>query len=331
MRGSPAGAAAVTYYIRRPGAHATFCGSPEGTPGIERDAVVRINALGLRGPMPSPDDRIKLLVIGGSTVEDMLLNDEDTWCGRLAEYLGPHAWIGNMGRSGTNARHHAIQLEHTRDYLPKPDATLILCGLNDMLADIGAHAAEREPTMAGCFGAGPGIGGDFEDGLTFDLGADFAHYKRCRRNVMPECWITEPPADFERSLFAYAESLVRLADVAVAPVFLTQPTLWAAEMTAAELAHCYAGGIGSPAVWDRPGTHWYRHDALAKMMACYNAVMHEACALAGAPCIDLAAGLSRDTANYYDDFHFTAVGAARVARCVAREMRAWGAVPEFAA
>ena len=133
------------YYIRRPGSRAVMLCHPEGTPGIDRDSEVIINALGLRGRLPDHRDRTKLLVIGGSTVEDALLNDGETWCDHLAHNLG--AWVGNMGRSGWTARHHAIQLEKCLPNLPKADAVLVLCGLNDMLADLGCHGVEREPAV----------------------------------------------------------------------------------------------------------------------------------------------------------------------------------------
>lgn len=302
------------YYIRRPGAQATFLPHPEGTPGIYRPSRVVINALGLRGRLPTDSDRFKVLVLGGSGAEDALLNDEDTWCGRLETLLGPGVWVGNMGRSATNARHHAIQLRETLPYLPTPDAILVMCGVNDMLADLGCHGAEAEPTPGICFGAGPGID-DGLDGQTFDLGASIWAFKKRRREVRPEDWIDNFPSPAV-ALDRHAETLGKIAGLGPV-IFVTQPALWRFGMGEAEDDHCYAGGVGGVDTWVNPRTPWYRAFTLAMLLALYNDAMRLTARRCGVALVDLADQLPREIENYYDDFHFSRIGASRVARIVA--------------
>ena len=51
--------------------------------------VYTSNSLGFRGPEPPSDfaDRLTIVAIGGSTPEDIYLNNEDTWALRLADGL----------------------------------------------------------------------------------------------------------------------------------------------------------------------------------------------------------------------------------------------------
>lgn len=302
---NPAPITSDRYYIRRPGSSATFLPHPIGTLGIGRPSHVTVNALGLRGRMPTDSDHTKLLVIGGSTVEDALLNDEDTWCGQLEQRLGPGVWVGNMGRSGTTARHHVIQLRETLPYLPKPDAVLVMCGLNDMLADLGCHGAEREPTMGGCFGAGPGIA-EHPDDQVFDVGAQFAAWKERRQRVPAKCWISMAPLPVA-GLDAYAIALDGISGIAPV-IFITQPTLWHRGMTIDEGRQCYAGGVGSPDKWADPETRWYHPTILMTMLAHYNATMRLVAERLRFPLYDLAA-LPWGAEDFYDDMHFSARGA----------------------
>lgn len=312
------------YYIRRPGSRAIMRCHPEGTPGIDTDATVEINALGLRGRMPEDRDWPKILVIGGSTVEDALLNDAGTWCGQLEARL-PGSWVGNMGRSGCTARHHALQLEKCLPQLPKADAVVVLCGLNDMLADLGCHGVEREPTAAGCFGLAPGVESvDLPPGF-FNVGEDFARLKRRRAQVRPEHFQHRSPTASDLALYRGSlEQIVdRIVENGAPPVLVTQPALWRFGMSERDQTWLYAGGSGSPDRWvEDPETPWLSPLSLAMALDAYNAVMRAVGADRAVPVIDLARHLPRETEHFYDDFHFSRAGAALVAEIVATGIRA---------
>src|SRR5262245_52427213 len=127
-----------SWYVLTPGWEIVFRPSIAGTPGIAREARTRINRLGLRGDLPDRSSQPRYLAIGGSTTEDIMLDFSESWAGHLQTHLrrcSPNAWVGNAGKSGTNARHHAMQLEKILPRLPRLDVVVMLSGLNDMLFD----------------------------------------------------------------------------------------------------------------------------------------------------------------------------------------------------
>lgn len=312
------------YYIRRPGALGVFLkATGNGTPGLDADAHVQINEYGLRGRLARSTDSLKILAVGGSTVEDNLLNDADMWTGRLEYRLGSGAWVGNMGRSGTDSRHHVLQLEKAITGLPRPDAILVLCGLNDMLYGAGAHA-DQPPPDDEAFGAIPGRMTYDEPPGTFDLGDVIEAYKQRRSAVEDEDWLRAPP-NLGDALVAYNANLNRMVALAhrvpAHLVLVTQPAIWKPEMDAAELAHLYAGGIGSPTRWGDPRTRWYTPDVLRHMLGLFNQAMRAVAAQRRVGLIDLANELEPEVAHYVDDFHFSKRGADRVAEIVAAGLK----------
>jgi len=316
------------FYIRTPGTRATFLPHPEGTPGLFRPAEITINRHGLRGRVEREDDALRILAIGASVVEDIMLNDEDTWCERLAVRLGPRVWVANAGRAGCTSRHLAIQLEKLLPQLPRFDIVLVLCGLNDMLAGSGAHGVERAPSLKTCFGEGPGVPRPKSTGGVHPIGEFFALWKQRRQRVQLDDWLHQAPADLARHLDRYAVTLEQIAEInlqlggGARLVFITQPYLWRADLTEDEKRrYLYAGGLDDPGRWNRdPHTPWYDLMTLAAMGDAYNEVMRRASRRRNVPCIDLAALLPQDPANYFDDFHFSVAGADAVAEIVAREL-----------
>jgi hypothetical protein len=343
------------YYVRQPEWEIVFRPSPQGTPGISEDAHIKINALGLRGEMPTRASTPRILAIGGSTTEDIMLNDAETWTGRLQARLRqcePNAWVGNMGKAGSNARHHVLQLEKTLPYLPRIDRVIALVGLNDMLFDADLHhpanlpegwweqqafdyLPPRDPTLiersalyqtAAKFVRNRGRIFEAETALVrvVEFGAMEESYKERFRRVAAEDFVTEAPPNPD-ALKAYMNALSRLADVAerheAKLTLMTQPALWKVDMTAEERSRLYAGGVGSVDDWFKnPHTKWYTSMLMNKLMSSYNVVALDVCRDRGLRCVDLASELPKDAAYYYDDFHFSKAGAAEVGRIVARHL-----------
>jgi hypothetical protein len=317
------------FYLRTPGTRATFLPHPVGTPGLTRPAEITINAHGLRGRLERADDTRRILVVGASTVEDTMLNDEDTWCARLEAHLGPGTWVANAGRSACTSRHHVIQLAELLPQLPRFDLVLVLCGGGDMLAGSGAHGVERQPSLRVCFGQGPGVPPLKSPGGVHPLGEFIATWKERRQRVEADDWLHQAP-DLTGHLRTYDVTLQQIAQVVqqrgngAQLVFLTQPYLWRADLTDAETrGYLYAGGMDDPGRWARdPHTPWFDQLTLAAMLDQHNAVMRGIAANGGARCIDLAALLPQDVANYFDDLHYTAAGCDAIAGIIARELTA---------
>ena len=345
------------YYPRKPGSWGVFRPSPEGTPGIEVDARVAINRHGLRGNRLRRGAMPRLLAVGGSTTEETLLNDADTWVGQLQARLRsrhPKAWVGNMGKSGTTALHHALQLERMLPRLPQVRVVVVLCGLNDMLYDSGMHGEPGKPPtwdVSQAFGYVPPsvarvadrsavchfagilydrarytVQGTRPDLPVFEMGAAIAAFKARRRQVRPEDWITDVP-DLARPLDLYRITLNHIADLCegngATLVLATQPSIWQSPTSAQHEARLYAGGLNDPNHWFAdPRNRWFTVAVLHEMLAAYNQVLREVCAARGLTCVDLDRDLPKTPENFFDDFHFSRVGATRVGDLVCRDLLA---------
>lgn len=340
------------YYSRTPGWEIVFKPSPEGTPGIVAPAHIVINRYGLRGDPPG-SGHPRIVAVGGSTTEDVMLNDAETWPGRLQALLRadlPGAWVGNMGKAGTNAIHHAMQIDKVLPQLPGVDLVIVLVGLNDMLYDFHIHHPADLPAswheLQAFMYAPPPTPSLAERSALYQLvarvveglprlrdreasvvrevefGKTMERYRARRAQVQSEDMIETPP-DMTQALAGYRARLERIADAAarhgVRVVFLTQPSLWKPDMNAAERKLLYAGGLGSTDEWFvNPRTKWYGVAPLAAMLKSYNDTLLAFCAARGLPCVDLAGELPKSAAMFYDDFHFSAAGAAAVADIVRR-------------
>ena len=115
---------------------------------VPEDHTIIVNRLGIRGATPAFGAGPKIAVLGGSTVEDWVLSERNTWPQQLAMNLSdcaPKAWVANLGKSGVNARHHLLQLPEVEKYMPKFDMFVVLMGLNDFLYDLHIHHPLETP------------------------------------------------------------------------------------------------------------------------------------------------------------------------------------------
>ncbi|KAA3598333.1 MAG: hypothetical protein DWQ06_11445 [Calditrichaeota bacterium] len=126
------------YMLRHPNINLVFTPKTEIMPGIYGDSKFSTNSLGLRGGEIEENHNYKILATGGSTAEDLYLDQEESWI-RIAERETSaqsskyNLWIGNAGKSGQNSRDHYIQLKYLLPQLPEIDAVMILVGMNDFM------------------------------------------------------------------------------------------------------------------------------------------------------------------------------------------------------
>ncbi len=346
------------YFVWPPNLEATFHPSPEIFPGIEEPSHVKINASGMRGdPMPG-GDALRILAVGGSTTECLYLDQAEAWPqalqARMNETLGAgRVWVGNVGRSGRNTRHHAFQVERLLDTHPQIDIVLVLAGVNDLTLRLSADqdplplddepAAYREKLMNEAFA----MHQDSDASLPFykrtsiwrmarqirrnfvapsnyfhyqsDTGAEYVQWRENRRRAERT---RETLPNLTRALELYADDVRAIAAAAksrgVRVVFLTQPSMWRADLPPELDALLWLGGVGQFHVGS--STEYYSPAALAEGMDRYNAALKRACEEVQAECIDLAAALPKDTSVFYDDVHFNESGARRVADVVAEHL-----------
>ena len=126
-----------------------------------------------------------------------------------------------------------------------------------------------------------------------------------------------------RGWSAYVRNLDRIIDLAqevdVRVILVTQPTLWREDLSEYELSRLWAGGPP----FDRPtGSVYYTPEALAHAVALYNEALMALCVERGVECLDAAAQVTRTTAMFYDDTHFTEAGSSRLADLLADHLLA---------
>jgi lysophospholipase L1-like esterase len=132
---------------------------------------------------------------------------------------------------------------------------------------------------------------------------------------VPEAAPQETLGKYREKLKYYRVRLEQLIQVCrahgIAPVFLTQPTLYGPGLdpvTGVDLAQIKLGE--------------HRNGALAYAeIELYNDALRQVCEQEKAKCIDLARELPRNSAYYYDYLHYTEAGAAQVAEIIYRELK----------
>ena len=102
---------------------------------LKADSFIKItrNSMGLRGEeFDSKKHKVKILTVGGSTTECIILSDGTTWPDLLQKkFVDSDVWVGNGGVNGQSTFGH---IPYLRDhYLKlKPDIVIFLIGANEL-------------------------------------------------------------------------------------------------------------------------------------------------------------------------------------------------------
>lgn len=308
--------------------HVTTAGIPGYAPGTRQ---VTTDARGWR-VQPAVDYAKKtgprIVAIGGSTTEDIALDDRATWTHRLqqsliAEFAGLH--VVNTGVSGLRAANHAATMRMAEAV--EPDLVLILLGGNDWNKHIKDH---HEPDRAGWQPlpmrktALPSVlndmlivplrrqptGSSWSDRtLTIVRPEDLSGGRRTygervpRQRFEPEAVSPAYAADLD-ALGSLCTELKRRC------LFITQP-------------HAY-GPPDPPAAllarfWMTPPYADYGLElaSMAHVARLYNAHLLQFARRRGHAGCDAAAGMPPEPLLFYDDMHYTDEGAVRMAELVA--------------
>jgi lysophospholipase L1-like esterase len=346
------------YQVWPPHLSVRFHPAPGVMPGIEGPSRFTTNSLGMRGDEWREAGRYQILAIGGSTTESLYLDDSETWPRLLQEALNAHGgrrvWVGNVGRSGLNTRHHVMQVMRLLEQPPRVDAIIVLAGVNDLHNRLSRDAdflpIDQEPpsTFARlareAFGVLPAVTGrtpwyrPFEleyrlsrlavDAVPEELVQDDAGriYERWRRHRREAGALRSRLPDLGPALREYAANLHTIVDVAarqrVRVVLATQPALWRPGLPPEQRALLWLGGVG--AFQRKPGHDYYTVEALAAGMERYNRALLDVCQAREVECVDLAARLPADTSVFYDDCHLNESGSRRVAELFSQHLRRAG-------
>jgi hypothetical protein len=101
-------------------------------------------------------------------------------------------------------------------------------------------------------------------------------------------------------------------------VFLTQPTIWRAGLSAAEQSLLYSGGVGYHGI----ARGYVSAPELERAMAAYNQVLLAVCREDQFECYDMAAAIPKDTSAFSDESHYNDHGTHLVADYLAERLLA---------
>ena len=310
----------------------------DGIPGIQGMQRITTDRLGFRVKPPvdyESKEALRLFAIGGSTTEDIYLDDERTWTHllqeTLAESLGRPVEVINTGVSGLRAVHHLATLEYVLQF--EPDAVLFLVGINDWNKQIREHFGSDHYT------------GNPPSPWSFKLSMLGRLLDRWHENLEQEV-LLDPDADahlrfrggavredrgefFEpqRNALArpdvralrfdavdadYARQLAEIGRVChesrVICLFMTQPVGYAFD----------ADPAFRKSFWMTPPGEDYTLDldSLVAISRLYNTFLMDFAAREGHFVIDLASQLRPSHDIFYDDSHFNINGAREVAAII---------------
>lgn len=347
------------YMIYQPATSYSFVPVSEIMPGVSGESRFRTNRWGVRADELLPTHRHRILAIGGSTTECLYLDQTEMWTQLLQDALdrrdGPGStWVGNAGMSARNSRHHLLALQH----LPLDEMSIgvvvVLAGVNDL----SIRLSQGEAFNPAALDDGPTRAGLMEEtfrGLTYgrahdsalkrtaiwqalrrakaawsrddrgpgaqDAGGTIFETWRRHRRAASELRLQLP--DLSAAIEEYTRNLRSMHATAKARglrlIFMTQPTLWRANLPQTLENLLWFGGVGD---FQRlSGQPYYSAAALRGGLQRYNQAMLDVCRTEAIECIDLAA-IDEDTSLFYDDVHFNEAGARAVAGVMARHFAA---------
>lgn len=308
------------------------------------------NSRGLRGDevdLHGDDDVFKVLTLGGSVTECLLVDDGDAWPRVAQDVLSRHVsrkvWVGNAGMSGQNTPDYIV---HMKTLVPHvaPDVVIVMPGGNDLQAAVEDRLLPMDFDTPGVLALfqkelyHPEYAGFFatlEPSYTFSSlslpvelppqsVADFYVGKKAQRYAAPK--LDEIP-DWEDFLEVYRQNLETLiASAAALPktrlVLMTHPFLWKENMSEAEERALWAGY----SCLSCPDPVYYGPLALRRALRDFNRITLQACAEHHLSCFDLEAKLEKTLRNFYDDAHLKKAGSREVGRLVGEFMAEEGVV-----
>lgn len=322
-----------------------------GLPGISGIQHVTTDSHGFRVTSPSDDsisDALRIFAIGGSTTEQIYLDDARTWSAllerQLAVELQRPVRVANTGVSGLRAINHLATLESILQF--EPDAAIFLLGLNDWnIHLLRVCRPGWGPTLAS-----PALlrAHELVRRISLRQSALFLLLKRLSpwdRSLTPTAGGTEDRPLVETGEFydRLRGSLYRLPQVPcriedVDPLYDATLRRILDRCREASLRCIF---VTQPSGYDQRSTIEFRRNfwmtppfadftvnlaALEHVASLYNAHLETRVAEYGFPVCDVAAQIEPSGDFYYDDAHLNTAGAEAMSRallpCVGDSLRA---------
>lgn len=345
------------YYLREPNMRQVFYPSQEYMRGVTGESRFFANADGIRADPLDGSHDYQILAVGGSTTENLYLDQEESWPYVLQSRLrdaGKNAWVGNAGKSGLTTRGHILQLIYMLPRFSHLNDIVMLVGFNDFVRRLrqdneytpilsDEDEARLLPDPHDVFSYFPA----WEDpNPTKPLYQKTALWELLR--IFKRKYFTDPTKvvvqdqagnwigdardrrrnatalrdqlpDMAPALQEYRHNLNRLIDLAGKQnARLTFVTQPYLWSENAVPSIQELYSFGDIGPKDAVhGNEYYSVEAMITGMNMYNNVLLEVCKERSVPCIDLAGTISGNPAYFYDDCHFNEAGAAKVGEIVA--------------
>jgi len=314
----------------------------EGMPGIQGIQHISIDENGFRTTVPidyNDDTPLRIFAIGGSTTEQLNLDDHRTFTHLLQTDLQARydvkVEVVNTGVSGLRALHHIATLKKV--LAMHPDMVLILLGVNDWNRHIHLNFPGAPETVK----ASPFP--DWQMGIRLRntlLGQALVAIQAASERTISEKnedvriehgeYFTSQNDSLNRKTTEsfkpehvsvdYAHQLTTLLEICrqaeLACVFLTQPSAYKKDASDEIKRH----------FWMTPPNTEYALDfeSMIHIARLYNDHLLSRVPEFGMSVCDIASQMSPTTEHFYDDVHFNLAGASRVSElilpCVSRSL-----------
>jgi lysophospholipase L1-like esterase len=265
----------------------------------------------------SNDTTFRIFAIGGSTTEEIFVDDKETWTSLLEIGLtssqNKTIEVVNTGVSGLRAQHHLAMMLETEKY--HPDAYIFLMGVNDW----NKHIRDNYPNPSSKFfplirltdtliWKGLGAAKDLVKGpILSEVSEEYGQYYSRQNNSLEK--------DDSRSFIPnvidphYESAVNRIAarcnESLYLCLFLSQPSAYSTQLTA-DL---------KKRLWMTPPNTEYTLDltSLIGIANLYNNELRKISANNAIHFCDIANEIPPTTEYFYDDVHFNEKGSAKVA------------------
>jgi lysophospholipase L1-like esterase len=308
-----------------------------------------VNRDGERGSQPPPSGIgvYRVLVTGGSAAECYFLDQQECWPVRLQRDLETPAactalgvtrvHVGAVAKSGLDSTKLYLLLQRILPQYRKMDAVVIMVGMSDILSWMRCSAPETPvfapPNLEEVFAAYPEKRYDWHPlsatalaecfrllsrclcrrgDVRSDAGASVARLRTMRQQATNVKTDVPPHASVLNNYATMLEKSIRLCQKFGSRVLVVgQPWLDTRMLTKEEKLRLWSGSEGD--AYRHNVSTYYSSEVLAQLAIELNGLASRVAKDNGAAMIDVQSCLQPPAACFYDDFHFTPIGAAILA------------------
>lgn len=298
-----------------------------GLPGVRGSNRFTTNALGFRGDrlaLPKPREELRVFLVGGSTMECLVLDDSQSIERVLQNALrgtvpGRTVRVYNAAKSGDKSYDHLAMLAHRIAHL-EPDVIVVFAGLNDLRAAVYnvdyLHMHEGEATKYSLVTLMKFASTEFQ--IPRRLYAALHGLQPTERERLERITLL---TDYREKASLQAKYPVSHAPPRIDPIpYATnlRSMVGVARTNRARLAFMTQASTWNSGIDPKVREwHWLRYlngvhygeDVMDRALETYNDAMRRVAAETATSVLDLPRALPKSLEFFYDDAHFNVNGA----------------------